>query len=48
MLDSHQGIHLMVVVQLRVIADPCWVYCPGPFAWVPETVWFWGLPGKVR
>ena len=47
MLDSHPGIRLMVVVQLMVIVDPFWVYCPKPLAWAPETVQFHGLPGTV-
>ena len=48
MLDSHPGICLMVVVQLMVVVDPFWVYCPEPLAWAPETVRFHGLPGTVR
>ena len=44
MLDSHPGIHLMVVIQLMVIVDTFWVYCPEPFAWAPET--FAGCPVK--
>ena len=48
MLESHPGIRLVAVVQLMVIVDLFWVYCPEPLAWAPETVWFRGLPGTVR
>ena len=48
MLDSRPGICLMAVVQLMVIVDPFWVYCPEPLAQVPETVWFRWLPGTVQ
>ena len=48
MLDPHPGIHLVVVIQLMVIVDTFWVYCPEPLARAPETVLFHGLPGKVR
>ena len=47
MLDSHPGMCLMAVVQLMVIVDPYWVYCPEPLAWAPETVQFRGLPSTV-
>ena len=47
MLDSDPGIHLEVVVQLMVIVDPFWVYCPEPLAQAPETVQFCGPPGTV-
>ena len=43
MLDSHPGIHLMVVVQLMVIVNPYWVCYLEPLARVPETVWFPGF-----
>ena len=43
MLDSHPGIHLVVVVQLMVIVDPFWVYYPEPLAPMPETVLFCSL-----
>ena len=46
MLDSCPGIRLEAAVQLKVIVDPFWVYCPEPLARAPETVWFCGLPGS--
>ena len=48
MLDSHPAIHLMAVVQLMVIVNPFWVYCPEPLALAPETVRFHGLPSTVQ
>ena len=48
MLDSHPGIRLTAVVQLMVVVDPFWVYCPETLARVPETVRFRGLPSTVR
>ena len=38
----------MAVIQLMFVVDTFWVYCPEPLAWVPETVLFRRLPGKVQ